>query len=186
MTGLQQCLYSLGALGARLTLGALFVFAGYRKLMPDGEVMRILENAKAFADAYVVPNAPNFLSADMAYYYGVTLPFMEILAGALLAIGLLGRLWALIISLMLLSFIMAFGVNWWPAGEGPAFNTNIVLMSTAVWLFLAGPGKISIDGIFGAIFCRKKTESPAAAPARPQTTPLSEPPKPETAAGVGD
>lgn len=185
MTGLQQCLYSLGALGARLTLGALFVFAGYRKLMPDGEVMKILENAKAFANEEVVKEAPSFLSADMAYYYGVTLPFMEILAGALLAIGLLGRIWALIISLMLLSFIMAFGVKWWPA-SGPAFDKNVILMSTAVWLFLAGPGKISIDGIFGAIFCKKKTESPAAAPARPQTTPLSEPPKPETAAGVGD
>lgn len=148
-------LYAILLLLNRVPLGLLFLFAGVRKLLPIdwvgtyfsasrflAAVGDMAENLTNFVEKNIVPVAP--LPPLLARGYGYALPFVEILAGALLVMGFFGRISAGLIALMLLSFMLAMGINWWPE-RGGAFDKNIVLFTLAVLLFFTGPGRLSID-----------------------------------------
>jgi len=132
---------NIALLVCRLTLGMLFVFAGIRKLIPTAGTT-FPANLQAFVNGSVVPNAP--LPEAISRIYGYSLPFVELLAGALLVVGLLTRLSATLILLMLVSFVLAMGLNWWPA-RGPAFSENVILACLAFLLASVGPGRYSMD-----------------------------------------
>jgi len=135
----------------RIALGALFLFAGYRKLFPAGK--GIGEALSGFVNSQL-DNAP--LPEFLAKVYLFTLPFMEVLAGLLLIVGLLTRVWAAIIALMLLSFMLAFGIGWWP-DSGPAFDPNVILFTLALLLATLGSGRLGLD----PVVCSRKPKSPA-------------------------
>jgi len=88
---------NLGLLFARVPLGAMFVMAGFSKFRGGGAVPALA------AVPHYMPSwfGPAFLSA---------LPYVEILVGAMLVLGILGRLGGFLASLLLASFLLAFNL----------------------------------------------------------------------------
>ena len=138
-------LISFALLLNRLSLGLLFVLAGVRKLLPKGEG-GVMDSWNGFA-SFVASKAP--MPEFLGKSYGYLLPPFEILAGALLILGLLTRLSATVIALMTLSFIIAMGAEWWPE-QGPAYSKNFILLTLALLIAAAGSGKLAArpDGPF--------------------------------------
>ncbi len=125
MKPIDNNLISAALLLNRLTLGMLFVFAGVRKLIP---LDAMTENWNGFA-SLTASKAP--LPEALGKAYGYALPPVEILAGTALVLGLFSRVSAILIALMLLSFVIAMGPEWWP-DSGPAFSKNFILITLAL------------------------------------------------------
>lgn len=84
---------------ARLVLGLIFFMAGFWKIFQLGP----LEHARK----YFLPSADTFLPVWSLWFVGVATPFVELLAGALLLIGL--RVREALIALGLVLVIVTFG-----------------------------------------------------------------------------
>jgi len=82
----------------RLVLGGIFIYASLDKIAHPGEFARIIAN-------YAI--LPDFLVTLPA----LALPWVELVAGLCLVIGLWPRSSALLLSLLLLLFMAALGVN---------------------------------------------------------------------------
>jgi uncharacterized membrane protein YphA (DoxX/SURF4 family) len=108
---------------ARLVLGLIFFMAGFWKVFQLGP----LEHARK----YFLPFADTFLPVWSLWSVGVTIPFVELLAGALLLIGL--RVREALIALGGVLVIVTFG----HLLREPLFNlTGHVLPRLALLLFL--------------------------------------------------
>lgn len=145
----QSCnggLLSLALLLNRLSLGVLFFFAGVRKMIPD-EGQSVGAKLQGFA-SFVASKAP--LPEALGTAYGYALPFVEAITGLLLAAGLFSRISSGVISLMLLSFMIAFGIAWWPS-EGGVYDKNVILFTLALLLTVTGAGSFSLDNLL----CKK-------------------------------
>ena len=128
----------------RVSMGLYFLIAGVNKLRPTDEA-GLTEKLSAFA-AYVVTSAPSWLPEALARAYGYALPFAEILAGALVVIGLAGRWAAAVMSLILVSITAGHtGLT----DEGKPFHANVVFLTLVILLAVVGPGRISLDAAFG-------------------------------------
>ncbi|MEM7624033.1 MAG: DoxX family protein [Planctomycetota bacterium] len=127
----------------RLTLGVLFVFAGIRKVFPGGG-KGPWQAMQEFA-GYVASNAP--LPEALGRAYGYALPWGEILFGLLLMLGFYTRLAAVVIGLMLISFMLEFGIAWWPK-SGPAFDKNVIYLTLAFLLAVTGGGRYALEQKF--------------------------------------
>lgn len=134
----------------RLAVGGLFVFAAYNKLAdPQGFV----DSIKAF----------KILPAHLTILAAYVVPWIEMLAGAALIVGLWSRSAALVIALMLVAFIAGissviyrgldvkcgcFGKFEIPC-TGPVGMCHIARNSVLLLLTLAaltwGPGRFAID-----------------------------------------
>jgi uncharacterized membrane protein YphA (DoxX/SURF4 family) len=82
----------------RLVLGGIFIYASLDKIAHPLEFAKTIENYKVL---------PDFLITLPA----LILPWLELLAGFLLISGLWTRSAAWLLSLLLLAFILALGVN---------------------------------------------------------------------------
>ncbi len=129
----------------RLSLGLMFLLAGVRKLIPTDEGQTVMQKLSGFA-GFVASQAP--LPEMLGRGYGYALPFVEVIAGGMLVIGIAGRVAAGLVTLMLLSFMMAMGLSLWPA-EGPPFGKELILFTLAVLLTVTGPGRMSLDAVVG-------------------------------------
>lgn len=138
MKSADHNLINVALLLNRLTLGVLFLLAGVRKVLPTDEAT-LMQKWEGFA-AFTASKAP--LPEFLGKAYGYALPPVELLAGLFLAVGLYTRISATLIALMLLSFMIAMGVEWWP-DSGPAFSKNAILFTLAVLLAVTGSGKIA-------------------------------------------
>lgn len=127
----------------RFLLGLLFLLAGVRKLIPTQEDQSVFEKLSDFA-GYVASQAP--LPEILGQAYGYTLPLVEVLAGGMLIIGIFGRVAAGLITLMLLSFIIAMGLNLWPS-QGAPFSKDLILLMLAILLTVCGSGRLSLDAM---------------------------------------
>jgi uncharacterized membrane protein YphA (DoxX/SURF4 family) len=119
-----------GPLIIRLTLGAYFVLAGWAKL---GNAAGFIKEVHSFG----------ILPGQAATLYGILLPYFELAAGVLLIVGIWTTLAAMLTSLMLLSFVIAFGA--FPKGGELLFNKDILLLAASVSLLYSGAGALSID-----------------------------------------
>ena len=127
---------SLGLLLARAPLGAYFVAAGFSKFSSHGGVSAFVTKSADLLPAWV-PQA-----AGMSYLRA--LPYAEIIVGASLALGVVGRVGGLVASLMLASFMIAVtGVR---SGNLP-FQPNVICLGVALLVMLAGPGSLSMDRV---------------------------------------
>lgn len=135
----ENNLISAALLLNRISLGVLFVLAGVRKLIPAGDASMI-DKMNGFA-SYVASQAP--LPEALGKAYGYALPWAELIVGITLVIGLFTRVSATLIGLMLVSFIIAMGPDWWPE-SGPAFSKNFILLTLCILLAAAGSGKFAL------------------------------------------
>lgn len=129
---------NLALLLARLALGYLFAVGGFAKLFDSGmtQWMSMFRGIK-----------PGWLPNWFATPFGYALPFVELIFGVLLMLGLFGRFSAWLLTLVLLSIIIgATGIQepqlWYQ------INSNAICLTLAILLAAAGPGRISIDGIW--------------------------------------
>jgi uncharacterized membrane protein YphA (DoxX/SURF4 family) len=121
MTNERQRSWAL--LFARLVLGLIFFMAGFGKVFQLGP----LEHARK----YFLPFADTFLPVWSLWLVGVTIPFVKLLAGALLLIGL--RVRAALIALGFVLVVVTFG----HLLHDPLFNfSGHVIPRLALLLFL--------------------------------------------------
>lgn len=85
---------------ARLVLGGIFIYASIDKIAQPLEFAKIIKNYHVL---------PGFLVTLPA----LVLPWLELLTGFCLVSGLWQRSAAILLSLLLLAFILALGVNAW-------------------------------------------------------------------------
>ncbi|HYE62235.1 MAG TPA: DoxX family protein [Phycisphaerales bacterium] len=145
-------------LPCRVVLGGLFIVAGVMKLRdPQGF-------AEAIAAFKLIPERADYLTVFTAF----AMPWIELLAGAFLVIGLWARASALLIGALLVAFIVmiasvlirikmgvqlsvsctCFGELEWPCGETLGMCQiwrDVVLLAMAVPVLVWGPGPLAID-----------------------------------------
>ena len=136
---------SWALLFARLILGLIFFMAGVSKVFQLGP----LEHARK----YFLPFADTFLPVWSLWLVGVTVPFVELLAGALLLIGL--RVREALIALVFVLVVVTFG----HLLHEPLFNfSGHVIPRLALLLFLLwcprDLDRFSLD----AVIVRKKAD----------------------------
>lgn len=129
---------------ARVLLGLYFLLAGLAKAageFHDGFGTFYNSVFKGMQPPFL----PDFLGAPMGYL----LPWLEIVFGFLFLIGLLTRVSAVVLALLLTSFTMALiYANHSIAGGGPgAFHSNVLLIAICLIVLAAGPGKLSVDAL---------------------------------------
>lgn len=123
----------LTLLANRLSIGIYFVIAGHGKIFESG----IDAWMKSYGEL-----TPPWLPRWFAEPYGYTLPFVEVLVGLALMLGLYGRTTALIMAMMIASFIMgATGIS----HDRLPFEPNVILLTLLLLLAATGPGRISMD-----------------------------------------
>lgn len=130
---------SAGLLLMRVPLGVLFILAGVSKfsIKPDGIQTFVAGN---------LPDATRFMSESMGRTYLQALPWIEIGLGAFLVAGLLGRVVAFLLSVLLLSFVVAKTADF---GSLLA-DKNVILIGLTMGLAFTGMGMLSVDGmLFG-------------------------------------
>ncbi len=153
---MSRLLLDLCLLLLRVTLGMYFVIAGWGKVEQELE-----EGLGTFYRGAFSAMQPEWLPEYLAAPYGYALPWLEVAFGAMLALGLLGRVAALAIALMLVSFttVLIIQYGWTGLKEGSAqpFNPNTVMAAGALVLVAAGPGWLSLDGMAKRLFRRKKS-----------------------------
>lgn len=145
---------SLALLLNRLSLGAYFLLAGYSKVFKVG--------VEEFYEGPFQSLKPEWLPEWFAYPFGYALPFTEMLFGALLVIGLLTRVSAMVLFLLLVGITIALAENGVflynpPQVPGP-FHTNVILGTLALALVFLGPGGLSLDRIIRWQQSRKRAK----------------------------
>lgn len=120
---------SFGPLILRLPIGIYFILAG----------LLILKDPTGFvAEVHTM----NILPPHAGTIYAIMLPYVQIAAGGLLMLGMWTTLSAGLISLMLVSFLVAFGLH--PEGAR-LFNKDVIVLCAALSLLYSGSGAWSID-----------------------------------------
>jgi uncharacterized membrane protein YphA (DoxX/SURF4 family) len=128
---------SVGMLCARIPIGAFFIVAS---------AMKLKEGVNEFTKS-MLPTAQKVLPNQFAEMYLHALPWAELTVGILVIIGLLTRVSAGVMVLLLASFtIVYFYPGGLPKPPGP-FHYNFVYLGTALAIMLVGPGWLSLDGL---------------------------------------
>lgn len=132
----------LALLLGRVPIGLYLLLAGVGKI--QGGVEQFVEQG-------FKPMQPAFLPDAVALPYAYAIPFLEVAFGAALIVGLLSRLSAGVIGLMILSFtiaqLAADFAEGLQRGPGP-FNPNFVMIGLCVALVATGGGGWSLDRLW--------------------------------------
>ncbi len=126
---------------ARVAIGVYFLLAGYAKIA--GGVGAFVEHA--------TPNIPSFLSPQIGKLYLQMLPFAEMIVGVAMVIGLYTRVAGALMSLMLISFMIAatgIGFKAKP-GEPPQIDKNLIFLGLTLLITHLGGGKVAVDQSMG-------------------------------------
>lgn len=120
-----------GPMIIRLTLGAYFILAGMGKF---NLLAAFVDQVRSFG----------VLPGNIAAVYGILLPYVEVTVGAMLVLGLWTTLSGVLAGMMIISFVLAFGVF---PGSHDIFNKDLILLAAACSLLYSGPGAFSVDNI---------------------------------------
>ena len=126
----EKFLNDIVFMGLRSTIGVIFVLHGISKFNPG------------FAE-----NLPNMgLPAEMQ----IPIALAELVPGILLIIGVLSRLSASLISIIMLGAIFMVKGASSITGKG-GVELDLILLASALVIMIAGPGKVSIAHIIKKI-----------------------------------
>ena len=126
------------ALFLRVGIGLLLFFAGFNKFLRDGGASGVAESMlESFADTFI----PQFLLVPYVYL----LPYVEILCGALLIIGLFSRPAILFACALLAS--LAFGLFVDKNGDTAAKVINYLLVASVALWFISRDDRYSLDSL---------------------------------------
>jgi putative oxidoreductase len=132
---------SLGPLTIRIALAVIFIYHGYSKVFAGGHAQ--------IAELMASQGAP--YPQLLGWLAGCT----EFFGGCLLLIGLLSRIWALgLMILMAIAIATVHGANGFDV-HNSGYEYCLALLLAAASIFLGGPGSISLDHL---IF-RKRPEN---------------------------
>lgn len=145
-------LFSFVLLLNRLTLGLFFLLAGFNK---------VRDGVTQFVEGAFKNMTPPWLAPGFATPLGYSLPYIEIVTGAMILLGLFTRIASGGIVLLLASFTIALATaGHFYTGAGP-FHTNLILITLALLFMTTGPGIYSVDAKLG-IDGREKEDKPIA------------------------
>ncbi|MCB0332729.1 MAG: DoxX family protein [Bdellovibrionales bacterium] len=113
----------------RLALGSYFVLAGLAKLDDPGAFVAQVQGFE-------------ILPVQFATVYGILLPYVEIVSGGMLLCGMWTTLASIVTSLLLVSFIYAFG--FFPP-KSHLFNKDVILLAISLSIMFSGSGAFSVD-----------------------------------------
>jgi uncharacterized membrane protein YphA (DoxX/SURF4 family) len=123
---------------ARVSLGVFFLLAGYGKVA--GGVSQFVEDH--------LKAVPHFVSPEFGKMYLQALPWTEMLCGVALVVGFYTRIAATLVTLMLISFIIAVtGVGF--QTKPPQVDKNLVFLGLSILLMTSGGGQIAVDHSMG-------------------------------------
>ena len=123
----------------RLTLGWFLLHQGWGKVTDewaDGP-------GTFYQSGFFQGNSPDWLPAFILAPYGYVLPWMELVFGALLMLGIWNRFSAGVSTLIFLSILVA----WLDAGNLLPRHMLMIYAPLAAWFFFAGPGRFSLDAL---------------------------------------
>lgn len=145
----------IGLFVLRVALGLYLLLAGF------GKVQGELNNGiGSFYGGPFKDLQPDWLPNALAAPYGYALPWLEVLVGGLLLLGLLGQLAALLGLVMVASFTVALALaNGTLAAQaadaaGP-YHTNYIQIAGYLMLTLIGCGNWSLDKVLSSKKPRK-------------------------------
>ncbi|MEM7175523.1 MAG: DoxX family protein [Chlamydiota bacterium] len=127
----------------RLLAGLFLILSGFFKLIDKDQHSLIL---KGLTNAHL----------EWAHFYSYFLPIVMILCGALLIVGFLTTLSSLILFIIAMTSLVVINrVDSLIKYQGSTLMENLFYLPEALyaliflWLFFAGPGKISLDYKYG-------------------------------------
>jgi uncharacterized membrane protein YphA (DoxX/SURF4 family) len=110
-------------LAARWFLGATFIYASYSKILAPAVFAKIIYGYDLFP-------------AMLINLFAITIPFIELIAGLALIVGVYPRSAALIINAMLLAFIISISIN---IIRGHEFDCGCFAVDTDSQTTFSGP-----------------------------------------------
>lgn len=119
-----------GVTAVRLAVAIILIVAGYQKFAGG------IPGVQAYMAKVAIP-----LPALMGWY----IPILELVGGILLLVGLAARWVGL---LVLVEFIVAGFYVKLPSVGWTMSRVDILMLAGAILLFLAGPGKASVDEVW--------------------------------------
>jgi uncharacterized membrane protein YphA (DoxX/SURF4 family) len=135
---------SFGLFLIRLSVGAMFLIAGSKKLY---DVEGFIKHVK---DMQVLPE-------NLAFIFGFILPFAEVILGSLLIIGLFTPITSFFLSVLTICIIVSTGIL---PSLGVPFDYNYIILACTIAIFFSGAGGLSFD----ALLEEKKTPKPQPKP----------------------
>ncbi len=106
---------------------------------PAHERSNRAENHLSLPPFLRVPRLPAFIAAPYAY----ALPWLELVFGGLLMLGIWNRVSAGVATLIFLSILVA----WLDAGNLLPRHMLMIYTPLAAWYFFEGPGRFSMDTV---------------------------------------
>ena len=132
--------HTIALLLARVSLGLYLIKVSAQKMFVAGQSL-----GQSY-DAWMTmfhKTTPGFVPTFIATPYGYALPWLEMLIGILLVLGLFFRTAAVAAMLLLLSIYIAL-----TAGGGGVAHHSLVFATFAFLLVFTGPGNISLQAMF--------------------------------------
>lgn len=129
---------------SRVLMGLYFMLAGVGKVMGE-----ITNGIGSFYENAYKPMQPFFVPDFVGVPMGYMLPWIEILLGLLMVVGLLTRLSTALVALLIISFTMALimakgGIA---AGSPGPFHPNFIMIGVCLIVIAAGGGRLSLDAL---------------------------------------
>lgn len=135
----SHLMFHVALLLNRIAVGAYILLAGVAKLRMGMEAF--LKDYETYQPAWL----PDLIATP----YGYALPFVEIVLGALLIVGLFTRISAIATLLLLLSITIATTIKVGSLSVmGEPFNTNLIFMAIVLLIAVTGAGRLSVDALW--------------------------------------
>ena len=129
----------------RLALGIIFIAHGGQKLFGLWGGAGLSATIETFEKNMGIPPPLTVIAAAAELFGGIALVVGLLTRAASLSLGII-----MVVAIFQAHLSHGFFINWEQApGRGHGIEYNIALLSMCVALLISGPGKLSLDRLFG-------------------------------------